>query len=172
MRKDQGLDYDVIKAPHLKRKFRLWWHQWIGLPVLLAIPVLGLTGVLGDSTEQIAPVTDPQNQLEISGEYPKRLHYGKPEQIELTIMNKSGRVLNDVVVKFDPNYMKQFGDLMFVPGIEEAYRVKLSTLRPGESKQVLVSLRGEKYGPHDGKIEAQLGGRTIASVDVKSFVFP
>lgn len=171
MDKKNGLDFAVTREPPLKRKFRLWPHQWIGLPILFAIPILAITGVLGESSEKIEVSTELKN-VEISGEYPKRLHYGKSEKIELTLSNNSSSILDEVELHFEGDYLKHFSDVSFTPSVEEGYKLKIKNIKPGESRHVAVSVRGESYGSHSGKIDAVVGDRKIASIDLNSFVFP
>lgn len=171
MSKKDGLEFDITKEPQLKRRFMLWSHQWIGLPLLLAIPVLGLTGVLSESSEKIEALADAE-KIEIRGEYPSKLHYGKPEQIELTVANKSSAPIRELDLRFESSYLRNFSEVSFIPPIDEGYVMRLRNLKPGESRHLVVSVKGEKYGWHTGKIDAAVAGRAIASIDLKSFVFP
>lgn len=85
--------YPVLESPKLPRNFKLWWHQWIAFPVILAIPILALCGVFGDSGAHVA--TSSRN-VALSADYPKRMHYGQTEELLVTIKNITARQLDAV----------------------------------------------------------------------------
>jgi hypothetical protein len=159
----------VLEAPHVPRKVRLWWHQWIGIPVLFALPILSLLGVFGESS---AKSSAKSALLELEVEYPDRLRYWQIRPLEVSVRNSSQQPLDHVEVKFDPTYINSFADVTFTPGVEKAYTVTMRNLAPGESRLVSVELRADHYGTHEGAIEAFSDSVRLAGVNVSTFTFP
>jgi hypothetical protein len=162
--------FEVLRSPEFKRKLHFWKRQWIMIPLLFTVPVLALTKVLGDLNDT-AKASVPG--LEISVKYPKRIRFGQNEEIQVNLHNQSLRALQDVKIEIDQDYLSQFENVQFLPSANDySNQVKLSTLQPGEKRQVIVNVRAKHYGMHHGQVRVSGHGTEVASAQVDSLIFP
>jgi hypothetical protein len=59
----------MLEPPHIERKVELQRAQWIGIPLLMVLPILALAGVLGDAREE---VTASGGGIEMRVSFPQR----------------------------------------------------------------------------------------------------
>jgi hypothetical protein len=163
-------EFDIVKEPQLPKRFRMWKHQWVGIPVLLAIPILALTGFFGDSFE--TSVSGRADLLELHAKFPTKARYGFEDEIRLEVRNKSGRTLPKVEVLLDPEYLAQFSEVYIHPSTERPYQLVLRDVGPGESRKITVEYRGKSYGAHSGKFKALVDGTEVAVAEIGSYTFP
>ena len=155
-------------APGMRRHIRLYPHQWVGIPILALLPVLAVLGVFGqtgDARTSTGPV------LEIRAEYPSRMRYKTLGDIAVRVGNRSGTPLDSVIVNLEESHLAGFSNVTFTPQANEAHRVTLGRLDPGEEGSVAVEVTAERYGRWTGAIVAAAGSDT-AAVEVSTLVFP
>jgi hypothetical protein len=163
-------EFDIVKEPELPKRFRMWKHQWVGIPLLLAIPILALTGLFGDSVE--SSVSGKPGLLELHAQFPTKGRYGFEDEIRLEVLNKSARTLEKVDVTLDSEYLAHFSEVFIHPSTERPYQVTLKDLGPGESRKITVEYRGKEYGAFSGKFKALVDGTEVAVAEVGSYTFP
>jgi hypothetical protein len=154
--------------PKLKRRAILSRKQKLGLPVILAIPILALFGVFGE-TEASTQATSSSFLVTLS--YPSRIHYRQSGELKVEVANRSARELDTVTVALDTAYASQFTDVRFRPEISSTYVVRLSALAPAGRQSVVAELTGDKYGSHPGRVTVRSGSDS-ATISFSTFVFP
>ena len=155
--------------PEIDRHFRLYPWQWIGLPLLVLIPILALFGVFGHTW---ADVRDAGADVEMEVRYPTRFRYKELQAMYVRVRNRSDRMLDTVTVAFDTGYINRFSTVTFKPDISRAYEVELTDVVPGEERLITVEIQGEAYWRHRGSITGWHSGADTAEVRVSTFIFP
>ena len=156
-------------APEIDRKLRVNTWQWIGVPLLLLIPLLGLVGVFGE-TRDTARVRTAELSVEV--EYPTRNRYRMQDDLRLDLTNTAAGPLDTVVVEVDTAYASRFSSVVAIPAFERPYVIELTDLEPGETRRVRVQMQGERYGQHGGELRVSAGGADTARVVLRTFIFP
>jgi hypothetical protein len=159
---------ELPQPPSIVPKIHLSWKQRLGVPVLLAIPILALFGIFGERTAATHVTT---SSLDMVVSYPSRLHYRQVQSLQVSIRNLSARVLDTVSVVFDTAYVSRFTGVKFEPPAESPYTVDLTSVKPGESRLVSIELWGQDYGRHRATIVARTGSDS-AMVRFTTIVFP
>jgi hypothetical protein len=155
-------------APSINPKIQLTLKQRIGLPILLAVPILALFGIFGE-TEAHAHTTSGSIDLEVS--YPARFRYRQVQSLRVSVRNLSSGVADTITVSFDTAYVSRFSSVRFEPATKSAYTVDLTDVKPSESRLVSVELWGQDYGYHRGTVVARHGSDS-AKVHLRTLVFP
>lgn len=157
------------QPPEQPRRFRLHLLQWIGIPILMLLPLLALLGVFGRE-ETIVRTSSSEVLLEVS--YSSRLWYKQNNPMAVTVTNTSGRLLNNVSVRCDSAYFATYSNLTFIPDIQNAYVLSVESLAPGEHLSIRIDGQPEKQGRSTGYITVYAGNEKSATVTLETFVFP
>jgi hypothetical protein len=157
------------EPPDIERRLKFYPLQWIGLPILIAVPVLALFGVLGESWSTLRGTT---SSLEISVRYPTRFRYKQLNEVHVFVKNVSGQRLDTVTVSFDSTYISRFSTVTFLPAATRPYEVEMTEVLPGEDRLVVVELQGEQYWRHEGKLRVSGGEGDTASFPLSTIIFP
>ena len=156
------------EPPAMKRRFRLGLVQWIGLPIILAVPILALFGVFGETRDDVRV---SGRALDVLVEYPARVRHGTTTSLEIRVRNMANQPLDTVTVSFDTAYVTRFTNPIYVPSSTKAHEVTLLNVLPAEIRLAMLELRAEKAGRHTGGVTAASGGDS-AVVSFRTFVFP
>ena len=154
--------------PPIDPKIDLTWKQRIGFPILLAVPILALFGIFGE-TRGHAHTTSGSIDVEVS--YPARFRYRQVQSLRVSVRNLSSLVADTMKVSFDTAYVARFSSVRFDPAAKSAYTVDLTDVKPSESRLVSVELWGQDYGNHRGTVVARHGSDS-AIVHLRTLVFP
>lgn len=157
------------EVPEIDRGLQLYPWQWIGMPLLILVPVLALLGIFGDRE---GTVRAEDAVLEVRVEYPERLRAGRPATARVLVRNRAARPLESVRVSLDSSYLAGFADLRILPLPQRAYEVDLGMIGPGESRLVRMEMIGEAYGRHSGEVAARAGEGRGVRAHLRTFVFP
>ena len=159
-----------LRSPDAPRTLRLHPYQWVGIPLLFAVPVLALFGVFGETW---AHTRAAGADLSLEVRYADRYRYKMLNTVEAWVENRSGARLDTVVVAFDETYAGQFSTLTFIPSPTEPFEVELYDVAPGERRLVWAEFQAERYGRHTGPLRAYVPGRAdTVSVTLSTYVFP
>jgi hypothetical protein len=156
------------RPPSIKPKIQLSWNQRLGFPILIAVPILALFGIFGE-TQTSAHVASGSLDLRVS--YPARFRYRQVQSLRLSVRNISTRVLDTVSVAFDTAYISRFSSVRFDPATTTAYTVDLTNVKPSESRLISVELWGQDYGSLRGSIVARNGNDSVIA-HLRTLVFP
>ena len=156
------------RAPSIDAKIEWSWKQLIGFPILLAVPILALFGVFGESQ---ARAHTTNGSLDMTVSYPSRFRYRQVQPLHVAVRNLSPVVADTVRVSFDTAYISRFSSVRFDPALRGSYSVDLADVKPSESRLVSVELWGQDYGAHRGIITARHGTDSVM-VHIRTFVFP
>jgi hypothetical protein len=140
----------------------------LGLPVIIAIPVLTLCGVFG---EHRAEARAGSASIAVDIRYPDRFRYRQVESLDITVQNRASSEIDTIHVWIDTAYVTRFSSVRIDPAPTSAFSVDLVHVKPGESRLVRAELWGERYGRHRGRILVTTTHDT-ASADISTFVFP
>ncbi len=155
--------------PKIDRRLRLHPWQWIGVPVLILIPVLALLGVFGDTWET-AIVRTADVAVEV--QYPERNRYRMSTPLWIDVRNVTAGTMDTVTLAIDTTYLSRFAMVAAIPAFEYPYVIRITDLAPGEARRVHVELQGEQYGRHSGELWVTSGGADTARIQLETFVFP
>jgi hypothetical protein len=154
--------------PPTTRRLALTRKQVIGLPLLAAVPLMGLLGVFG---ERSAHTTTASARLEVTIRYPERFRYRQIESLEISVRNRSATMIDTVHVWLDTAYITRFSSVRIEPMPQRAFAIALLHVEPGESRLVAAELWGERYGRHSGRLVVSANADT-ASARISTLVFP
>jgi hypothetical protein len=154
--------------PDVPRRVRLYRAQWIGIPVLILIPVLAALGVFGETRAQAEAAVGP---IHMQVDYPVRLRDGQRSAIDVRLENRSAAVVDSVSVAFAADYLHHFADVAFSPVPTTPYELTVVGLQPGDSAKLRVEFQGDRPWRSRGRIGLSLDGDT-AHVRISTFIFP
>jgi hypothetical protein len=161
------------EPPEIEREIRLNRVQKLGIPVILAIPLLALLGLFGT---RMVTATAGDAEMALMVHYATRSRYQQQHTLAVQLDNRSDRVLETVTIRFDRDYISRFAPATFTPQVDtitaEAYIVQLEAIHPGETRLIVVELKGEHYGLHRGSVTAAAGNHTPLQVELQTFIFP
>jgi hypothetical protein len=153
----------------MRRRLALGRAQWVGLPILLAIPLLALFGVFG---EREGDSTVRSAELEMRVRWPARTRHEMIHDIDVVVRNVSARTIDTLTVTFDTTYLAAFSAVSVTPGAAHAWEVELEGVRPGEARHVVVAVDAHRFGRRTGSVIATGGGSDTARVVIDTFIFP
>jgi hypothetical protein len=161
------------QPPEFTPKFKLYPYQYIGIPIILLIPILALLGVFG---EKVVEMEATSADLQVRVEYPIRTHYRLQHEMQVMVTNVSGEAMPSLTVRFDIDLMRAFSDITFTQEPDriatDGYEVMLEAIAPGETRIVGVDVRAERYWAHDGVISVTGEGIDPVSIPLSVFIFP
>lgn len=156
-------------APDVSRHVHLHPWQWVGVPLLLLIPLLALLGVFGESRATVRAETA---QIALELQYATRYRYKTINSLSLDVTNRTGAWLDTVTVEIDTAYVSRFSNVAAIPSFTGAYTIELTAVEPQETRSVRVELQGEHYGRHRGELRATASGADTARLQMSTFIFP
>lgn len=140
----------------------------IGIPLILAIPVLALFGVFGERHDVVHASSA---SLDMRVSYPERFHYRQVLSLRVNVRNISAQPMDTIRVSVDTAYIGRFSSVRFDPPARRAYTVDLTDVQPSESRLVAVELWGQDYGRHPGSVIARAGSDSVVA-RFRTIVFP
>jgi hypothetical protein len=159
---------DPPEPPEIRRSLSLYRFQLIGLPFLLAIPLLALFGVFGERWQD---VRSSQGVLEVSGRYPAVFRYKMIDAIELHVRNRGDAVIDTITVALDTAYAARFSTITAVPPFTGPFELDLTAVEPGASRRVRIEIQAERYWSHSGHVTVAAGSDTIR-IPLTTVVYP
>lgn len=161
------------KAPDVSRNFRLYNFQYVGMAVMLLIPILALAGAFGESFTTVEAVS---RDLRLTVDYPTRYRYKMLNSLTAEVENLTETDVPLLTVRFDRAYIDRFSTVVFTPAAARItatlYEVELQDVGAGETQVVTVELQGERYGLHTGDVTVGAEGLEPVRLDVSTIIFP
>jgi hypothetical protein len=151
------------------RRLHLYGAQWIGLPLIMLIPVVALFGVFD---EQRALRHAESAVLEVGLEYPSRLRYQQDGHLLAQVRNRSAHSLTGVRVMLDSSYARSFEGVRYTPPPVGTRHVTFDTLPPGGTQSVRVDLTAQSYWRQRGALDVVTGGGDSLRIVFTTFVLP
>lgn len=159
--------------PAMRRRLAFGVPQLVGIPLLLALPVLALFRVFGAESAE-ATVSAPGLEATIS--YPERFRYKTREPLEIDVRNTGSEVLPRVTVTVDRVWLSAFSEVGFTPQAERiderGYVLELRDIPPGGHRIVVGSVQGERYGRHEGTVAIAADPGSRVEARLSTVVFP
>ena len=140
----------------------------MGLPFLLAFPVLALLGVFG---ERRTEAQASGGMLAISVRYPAVFRYKMIEAIEVRVTNRGDTAIDTVTVAIDTAYAVRFSTVSAVPPFTGPFEVDLPQLAARETRHVRIEIQGEHYWSHSGELTVAARADTIR-IPLRTTVYP
>ena len=159
---------DPPGAPTQRRRPSLYRFQLIGLPFLMAIPVLALFGVFGERWTEVEAAS---GVLAVSVRYPAVFRYKMIDAIELHITNRGAVPIDTVTVALDTAYAGRFSTVTAVPPFTGSFEVDIPRIDARETRRVRIEIQGERYWSHTGELTVASRTDTIR-VPLETTVFP
>jgi hypothetical protein len=156
-------------APEIPRHLAISPVRGSILAALAVIVVLALAGLFGES---MGAVADQSADFGLEIEYPTRFRYKQINPVRVYVTNLTARKIDTLSVSFEDGYLDEFSNVSAVPSFSEPWRVDLTGMRPGETRDVIVGLQGEQYGRHEGSIRVFAPNADTASAHLSTFIFP
>lgn len=157
------------EAPEIERRVGIPRSRAIGLVVILAVPVLALAGVFGESWDRVA-ADGPNVSARI--EFPTRFRYKMLNSITASVTNRSARPIDTIVVRLDSSYALRFSTVVFTPAAERAYEAPLTDVPPGETRLMVIEIQGERYGRHTGRLHIESTNGDTLAIPIQTVIFP
>ncbi|HEY2377342.1 MAG TPA: hypothetical protein VGH98_15300 [Gemmatimonadaceae bacterium] len=154
--------------PASDRRLALTRKQWVGLPLIAAVPILTLLGLFGERRGELHTTSA---SVAVDVVYPERFRYRQVEALDITVRNRTSHVIDTLHVWIDTAYVTRFSTVQIEPEPDIAYDVALTRLRPGEARLVVAELWGERYGRHQGRIVVSTRSDSAVAA-ISTFVFP
>ena len=167
-RPQNTLQRQPAPPPHPARRIALTRKQWLGLPLIILVPVLTLFGVFGEHRREIQLRS---RTLSAIVRYPDRFRYRQLQRLDIALRNTSARTIDTLRVSLDTSYISRFSSVRIVPSPRSAFVLDLIGVTPGETRLVTTELWGEQYGLHRGRIVASAGPDSLVG-EISTFVFP
>lgn len=151
----------------MRRRVRIPAVQWVGVPLILLLPLLAVLGVFGTRRT----VVRARGAVEVRVAYPTGARYDFLTGMAVTVRNRSPLRLDTVRVAFDRAYITAFSQVSFIPAVDQAFVTSLTDVAPGESRLITVEMWGDRAGPHAGTVVAAAGRDTVVA-PLRTFTFP
>lgn len=155
--------------PDTRRRIRLYPAQWVGVPILLLLPVLALAGVFGE-TRATSSLTHDGVHYDV--EYPTRLRAGQHSVVQVRATLLGGAAGDTLEVELDAGWMQRFTRISVVPEPETPWRMLLPLAEPGQSAEVRIELEGRRLWRAEGAVRVRRAGGQPRDVAIRTFVFP
>jgi hypothetical protein len=156
------------RAPQLGRSLRLRPPQAVTMFMLCLIVGSALAGVYNEQTA-VERVSIGGVDAEI--EFTTRFRFQQKEIVSVLLHNNSGVPIDSLRVSVDTAYMAGFSQVSMVPSPIYPYASQLELIPPGESREVRVEARGDRFGRRRGQLLIVLRGDTVR-VPLSTFVIP
>jgi hypothetical protein len=153
----------------MPRRVHLYRGQWIGLPLLLLLPVLAMAGVFGEG-RSTQTYTDQLVRFEL--DYPTRLRARQHSHITVRVERLAGNAADTIRVEFDPAWLDHFTELTIVPEPARPWIVELAGLERGDTAVVRVGLEANSHWRRSGRIRLSHAGGATHDVATTTFIFP
>lgn len=149
---------DPPAPPETRRRISLYRFQVLGLPLLLAIPVLALFGVFG---ERWSVAHAGSRALDVSVRYPAVFRYKMIDAIELHVHNRGSTTIDTLTVTLDSAYAGRFSTVTAVPPFIGPFELQLTDVAAQQSRRVRIELQAERYWSHSGRLTIAAGADTL-----------
>jgi hypothetical protein len=156
-------------APEVPRRVHLYRSQWIGLPLLVLLPLLALANVFGEA-RQTRTIGDDRIRVEV--EHPTRLRVRQHSTVHVRIDRLAGTAADSIRVVFDPAWIGHFTKVSVVPDPEHAWTVLLSDLAAGIRADVRVELEGTRLWRSRGWLRVEHVGGPAHDIELATFILP
>lgn len=148
------------QPPELPKRFRLHPHQMWGLPLIMLLPILAISGALEDHTRIASHRTA---SLEWTVEYPSQFKFKQSHYLKLKARNISDSKLDTVIVGLDSAYLAKFTQITILPEPENGHSVIFTDLAAGEKREVLVDIEAKHYGTQRGTFSVETKGERTST---------
>jgi hypothetical protein len=154
--------------PHARR-VRLHRAQWIGIPLLTLVPVLALTGLMGDANATNSVNSD---LLSLVVDYPALQRVGQNRDLVVEVRNRTAVALDSVVIRIESGFLDGFEEITSSPSFDGTHQYTIERLSGGERRTIRIELTAARPLRQSGRVTAVVEARDSAGVVLRTFVFP
>jgi hypothetical protein len=155
--------------PDTPRRTRVHPYQWVGLPLLFALPVLAALNVFGPARAVERLSLGPAI---VDIDYPVRTRYGRHEIIRIDVTGGGAAAGTEVWVRFTGGYLAGFREVRYTPEPHAADRLAVPVPAAGRVHTLTIDARPHRYGRSRGTLELSDGTGAAAAVPLSTFIFP
>lgn len=155
--------------PEMPRRVRLYPSQWIGLPLLLLVPVLALAGTFGEQRQTHAIASDA---VHFEVDYPTRMRTRQHSHLSVHVVRVGGEASDTVRVEFDPAWVQSFARLELLPQPARPWIVELAGVEVGDTAVVRLGLEARERWRRSGYIRLQDGRGGSRDIAIRTFILP
>lgn len=161
-------------APDHPRRVSFHPAQLVGCFLLLAIPILSVSGILGDRRSLYSARA---GEVELQADVPACARFGTTTRVTLKLSGLPERFNEgDVTVVIDRSYLARFSSVQASASLGTTSNTEVSFLpRPPRSEsETLVELQmtPEEYGWAKGQVQVWQRGKPTVSLALKTFILP
>jgi hypothetical protein len=159
---------DLLNTPVVSSNIQTWRFQWIGIPLLIMIPILSLLGVFDRGTN-IKKIEGHDFKAKI--EFPGKLRDGEVEYIRIEVTNTSSKQLDKISAGLNREYFAKFSDVTFFPEANDIYEVELKEIPSGQSRYIDIKVKAREFGTYKGELKLTTKNSSF-KISLTTFVFP
>jgi hypothetical protein len=145
---------------------RLYHHQWLGILILTLIPVIAMTGLLGDDVHELNART---TRLDISVRLHEPMRSRRHNTIEIRLHNRTHDAIT-ATVSFDTSFIAGFSQLRALPDFQRPYDIRTEPIAAGAVQLITVELLAEQPGRHSGML--RIGASDTAAIPLNVLILP
>ena len=161
------------ESPPFKRKLRFYVFQFIGLPFILLIPLLAISGLFDQTRTESEQSND---EISIHMDYPSRYRHKTEGTILIHVQNNSQESIPSLRLEISRDYLDQFSELRFFPELNQisadSYIIELSEIPHDTSELIRIELLASNYGEATGLVAAIAEGVEPLRLSINSFTYP
>ncbi len=161
------------EPPQIPRRLSFGATQLVGIPLLLALPLLALFGAFGITGGEVM-LSGPGLEVRVS--YPERFRYKTIHPLDIHVRNTGAALLPRVLVSVDRAYLSAFSEARFTPEAkavtERGFLIELGDIPPGGESHVTGSVQAEAYGRHRGTVSIATDAGARLEAKLSTIVFP
>lgn len=169
----QPAPLNFLKRPEFKRRVKLYPYQWIGIPLIMLIPILTALGVFGVTLED---ATNANSIIRLNVQYPTRTRFDINSPMVITVENLTDTPLGTVTIALDLAYISGFDIGGALPSITRitatSIEVDFTPIPPHEKRSFRLDLTADQYGTQSGRVTASSLNGAPLEVPLSTFVFP
>ena len=133
------------EPPQVPARVRIGSVQAVGVPLLALLPVVALTGLLGEREGHAGSVS--AGGVSLRADYPTVLRFRTLHELRITVSNEGSTPLPSASLQIDHSYLRAFTRVQTTPAVEvvtpQHHEVNLGPLAPGESRRVVATLEAD-----------------------------
>jgi hypothetical protein len=155
-------------APRLDRRVSAHPGQWAGLAVLVVIVAAAAAGFLSHSNTSVRAEAP---SFEVIVEYPERLGHANRGVIAIDIRNRTDRVLDEVTVHLDSEYLDRFVEVAATPAFSRPFTIPVPPVPAGGVVRARVDARGHRTWRASGRLVVASAGDTV-TLELRTLILP
>ncbi|AUX44837.1 hypothetical protein SOCE26_063060 [Sorangium cellulosum] len=152
-------------APEMPRRLELSKAQALGAIALACVAASAVFMAAQETQEATA------QGLSLRVEYPQRMRFRDAQRLLVDVTRTASEPCQTASLTIDETYLENFSERRAVPAEAAFGRFDLGALMPGESRRIVLELRGERPWFAAGNATLSCDGERAAA-PLRTFIFP